>query len=134
MIFVKETRPRIVKENPDMGALIVMKHVGSQWQNLTDKDRQYFQDKADLDKLRYLKEMKEFYDEVQRIGDRMGTVRSSDGQYNVAATNQEDEEQSTPVQAEEEVLPASKSKKGPGKDSDLTVKEDSARNTAKAVQ
>jgi len=34
MIFVKETRPRIVKENPDLGALEVMKRVGEVWQNL----------------------------------------------------------------------------------------------------
>jgi hypothetical protein len=31
---------------------------------MTEQDRSYFQDKADLDKLRYLKEMREFYDEV----------------------------------------------------------------------
>jgi len=39
MIFVKETRPKIVKENPDMGALIVMKHVGNAWQNMNEKER-----------------------------------------------------------------------------------------------
>jgi hypothetical protein len=42
MIFVKETRPKIVRDNPDMGALVVMKQVGLQWQVLTDKQRQYF--------------------------------------------------------------------------------------------
>lgn len=67
-----------------MGALIVMKHVGSRWQNMTDKEREYFQDKADVDKIRYLKEMKEFYDEVERIGTRVGTVKQSSGEYNVA--------------------------------------------------
>ena len=70
-----------------MGALIVMKHVGSRWQNLTDPERKYFQDKADLDKIRYLREMKEFYDEVGRIGDRMGTTKAKDGINYVAGTN-----------------------------------------------
>lgn len=32
MIFVKETRPRIVEENPGLGALEVMKKVGEVWQ------------------------------------------------------------------------------------------------------
>lgn len=31
MIFVQETRPKIVKANPDMGALMVMKEVGRAW-------------------------------------------------------------------------------------------------------
>ena len=71
---------------------------------MTEQDRSYFQDKADLDKLRYLKEMREFYDEVQRIGDRVGTVKAKTGQYNVATTfsklkePSEDEEKNVAVQ------------------------------------
>jgi hypothetical protein len=69
MIFVKETRPRIVDENPGLGALVVMKKVGEVWQQLLmeEKGTQYFQDKADQDKKRYLVEQREFYDEVNRI-------------------------------------------------------------------
>jgi hypothetical protein len=29
--------------------------------------------------------MKEFYDEVERIGQRVGTIRTVDGNYSVAA-------------------------------------------------
>ena len=36
MIFVKETRPKIVAANPNMGALHVMKQVGYAWQSMTD--------------------------------------------------------------------------------------------------
>lgn len=68
MIFVKETRPKIVEANPTMGALNVMKEVGLAWQNMNDKDREYFKEKADTDKIRYLKEQRAFYDEVERIG------------------------------------------------------------------
>jgi len=31
MIFVKETRPKIVTKYPDMGALDIMKEVGKKW-------------------------------------------------------------------------------------------------------
>ena len=69
MIFVKETRPSIVIEFPHLGALDIMKRVGERWQYLQKKENgvKYFQDKADQDKMRYLKEQKEFYDEVERI-------------------------------------------------------------------
>lgn len=70
MIFVKETRPKIVAANPDMGALEVMQEVGRAWQSMTENDRKYFKDKADKDKNRYLKESRTFYDEVARIGEK----------------------------------------------------------------
>ena len=68
MIFVKETRPKIVTANPDMGALEVMQEVGRAWQSMVEHDRKYFKDKADNDKHRYLDESRRFYDEVARIG------------------------------------------------------------------
>lgn len=57
-----------------MGALNVMKQVGYEWQNITEEEKQYFQNKADIDKARYIKEMAEFYDEVERIGERKDKV------------------------------------------------------------
>ncbi len=69
MIFVQETRPKIVNANPNMGALMVMKEVGRAWQSMSDADRKYFKDKADNDKHRYLDESRKFYDEVSRIGE-----------------------------------------------------------------
>ena len=68
MIFVKETRPKIVTANPNMGALEVMQEVGRAWQSMSENDRKYFKDKADNDKYRYLAESRKFYDEVARIG------------------------------------------------------------------
>jgi|DEB0MinimDraft_12_1074336.scaffolds.fasta_scaffold12448_4 hypothetical protein len=69
MIFVKETRPTIVNQNPELGALDIMKKVGELWQLLrSQKDGiKYFENKAKNDKDRYLDEQKEFYDEVERI-------------------------------------------------------------------
>lgn len=47
MIFVKETRPQIVDDHPEMGALQVMQEVGKKWQAMTAAERQYFKKKAD---------------------------------------------------------------------------------------
>jgi hypothetical protein len=73
-----------VRANPEMGALNVMKEVGYAWQSMTSNDRQYFQDKADKDKIRYLREQKQYYDEVERIGNLVGTIKRKDGNVNVA--------------------------------------------------
>ncbi len=69
-----------------MGALQVMQEVGKQWQSLKPEQRNYFKDKADKDKVRYLDEQKAFYDEVQRIGNEVGTVTTKEGQILVAST------------------------------------------------
>lgn len=68
MIFVKETRPKIVTANPNMGALEVMQEVGRAWQSISEADKKYFKEKADNDKHRYLAESRKFYDEVARVG------------------------------------------------------------------
>jgi hypothetical protein len=62
-----------------MGALQVMQEVGKEWQSMTGDERKYFKDKADRDKVRYLNEQRAFYDEVERIGIRVGTVTTKDG-------------------------------------------------------
>lgn len=63
---------------------MVMKEVGYAWQSLTEDNKQYFQDKADRDKVRYLREQKQYYDEVERIGNQIGTVKKKDGIIGVA--------------------------------------------------
>ena len=46
---------------------------------MTKEQRRYFKDKADRDKIRYLDEQKEFYDEVEKIGNTVGTVTNKEG-------------------------------------------------------
>jgi hypothetical protein len=53
---------------------------------MTKGERKYFKDKADRDKLRYLDEQRAFYDEVQKIGEKVGTVTTKEGQIAVAQT------------------------------------------------
>jgi hypothetical protein len=60
--------------------------------------RQYFKDKADKDKLRYLTEQRQFYDEVEQIGNRVGTVTTKEGQI-IVAPNQSQNTDATLRQA-----------------------------------
>lgn len=52
-----------------MGALDVMKEVGKKWQNMSTDERDYFQKKADRDKIRYVKEQTAFFGEIEKIGE-----------------------------------------------------------------
>jgi hypothetical protein len=54
---------------------------------MTKAERKYFKDKADRDKIRYLSEQKAFYDEVEKIGQQVGTVTTKEGQVAVAANS-----------------------------------------------
>ncbi len=53
---------------------------------MTNDDKHYYKSKADQDKLRYLKESKYYYDEVEKLGKRVGTVKTKDGKVVIAAT------------------------------------------------
>lgn len=79
MIFVHETRPKIVVDNPSMTALSVMQEVGRRWQSRSNEEKKYFEEKAAQDKIRYLKEQRAYYDEVERLGNTMGTVINHNG-------------------------------------------------------
>jgi hypothetical protein len=67
MIFVKETRSKISKANPDMPVLQIMKEVGHQWQSLKPDEKAIYQAKADEDKIRYKEQLKEFEKEVEKL-------------------------------------------------------------------
>ncbi len=63
-----------------------MQEVGKKWQALTHEERQYFKEKADRDKVRYLTEQRAFYDEVEKIGKNVGTVTTKEGKVVVASS------------------------------------------------
>jgi len=56
---------------------------------MTKEERKYFKDKADRDKVRYLDEQRAFYDEVEKIGQKVGTMTSKDGLVSVAQQQQQ---------------------------------------------
>ena len=53
MIFVRETRPKVTSDFPNMQVLDVMKEVGRRWQSITEPEREYFTRKSETDKSRY---------------------------------------------------------------------------------
>ncbi len=50
-----------------MGALNIMKEVGKKWQSMNQADREYFQNKADKDKLRYIKQQETFFEQIEIV-------------------------------------------------------------------
>ena len=74
-----QTRPKIVTENPNMGALDVMKEVGKKWQGMAEEERLYFQKKADRDKIRYVKEQTAFFGEIEKIGELNPNLQNEQG-------------------------------------------------------
>ena len=67
MIFVRERRCKVSQAKPNMPVLQIMKEVGNEWQGLNPTERKYFQDMADIDKVRYKEELKEFEKEVEKL-------------------------------------------------------------------
>lgn len=66
MIFVKERRSKISDSNPGMPVLQIMKEVGKEWKALT-KGREKYEKLAEVDKIRYQKQLKEFEKEVEKM-------------------------------------------------------------------
>ena len=72
-----------------------MQEVGKKWQALSAEERNYFKQKADKDKVRYLTEQRAFYDEVEKIGKNVGTITTKEGKVVVAPSI--DQEQTIPL-------------------------------------
>ena len=99
MIFVRETRPKIVKEKEaaleeneskliysinytlDMNVLEIMKEVGRRWKQLTEEGKSEFENKAKEDKKRFDREMTEFNKEINKIN-----IASSDSKKSKSRT------------------------------------------------
>lgn len=67
MIFVRENRCVISENNPGLTALEVMKEVGQRWQDLSDKEKQLYENKAVKDKKRYKQEITKFEKEIEGL-------------------------------------------------------------------
>jgi hypothetical protein len=50
---------------------------------LAESEKSVFQDRADSDKIRYLREMRRFYDEVEQVGAEKGKVRNEAGDWKI---------------------------------------------------
>ncbi|KAJ3449157.1 high mobility group protein dsp1 [Anaeramoeba flamelloides] len=60
MIFNKEVNPKVRKEFPDMNFTEASRECSKRWRNLSEKDKQFYIDKSEQDKIRYETAMKEF--------------------------------------------------------------------------
>lgn len=66
MIFVRETRPKVVDSYPGIPALDVMKEVGRLWQCIPKADLDRFKEMSRVDMNRYTAEHKNFIEEINR--------------------------------------------------------------------
>ena len=64
---VLKTRPRVVKEHPNIAALDIMKEVDRVWQNISKEELEYFKDKSKKDMDRYWKEHASFINEINNL-------------------------------------------------------------------
>jgi hypothetical protein len=76
-LTLRQVRPRIVVENPDMVQPDIMKYIGHLWHDLQPNERVYYQDKAAIDKKRYQNQMNAFHNEINRLS-RGKVTRDSD--------------------------------------------------------
>lgn len=60
IFFSSEKRDQICAEYPDLGFADQMKRIGQLWNEMTDQEKQEWNEKARLDKLRFDKEMMEY--------------------------------------------------------------------------
>lgn len=67
MIFVWETRPKVIAEFPNMMVLDVMKEVGKRWKSITDSEKEYFNSKSSMDKEWYDFENKEYHRKLEDL-------------------------------------------------------------------
>ena len=67
MIFVREIRPVVTTDHPNMGVLDVKKEVGRRWQEIIVEDKASFQAKSDIDKERFKKENSTYLQKLQQI-------------------------------------------------------------------
>ena len=60
MFYVKENRPRVMRENSTMTFLEVMREVGIRWARLNDEEKEPFKERSMEDKKRFLEEQEVF--------------------------------------------------------------------------
>ena len=65
MLFVKERKYELMNEFPQLAFGKMMQLVAERWKNLSDKEREYFNQRSEEDKVRHLKEVEVWNSHVQ---------------------------------------------------------------------
>lgn len=112
MIFVQENRSVISESNPHLTALEVMKEVGQRWQNLSDPEKQAYNDKAANDKKRYKSELNKFEKEIEDLSVAPPTkVKSAENKSDTNKSQITKNISRTKAEEEKNVLSTPKSQK-----------------------
>ena len=74
-----QTRPKVVKDHPNIPALDIMKEVGRIWQNITKEEIDFFKKMSQEDMQRYLQEHERFINEINDMRTK-GKNNSHSGQ------------------------------------------------------
>ena len=74
-----QTRPKVVKDHPNIPALDIMKEVGRIWQNITKEELDFFKKMSQEDMQRYLQEHERFINEINDMRTK-GKNNSHSGQ------------------------------------------------------
>ncbi|TNV84007.1 hypothetical protein FGO68_gene15865 [Halteria grandinella] len=72
MLFVRDTRPKVVREFPNIPALDIMKEVGKMWQHISKEELDYFKEKSRRDMERYWSEHEVFINEINDLRAKSG--------------------------------------------------------------
>ena len=62
-----QTRPKVVRDNPNIPSLDIMKEVGRIWQNIGKEELEYFKKKSYQDLERFRKEHESFIQEINEL-------------------------------------------------------------------
>jgi len=57
----------VVRDNPNIAALDIMKEVGRIWQGITKQELDYFKEKSKVDMERYKREHTKFINEINEL-------------------------------------------------------------------
>ncbi len=60
MCFSKETRPKVIAENPDLAFGDIGKQIGELWRNLSEEDKEPYNKMSAADKERYTEAMESY--------------------------------------------------------------------------
>ena len=63
----KQTRPKVVRDFPNIPPLDIMKEVGKIWQNITEEKLEYFKEQSRIDTERYREEHENFIREINNL-------------------------------------------------------------------
>ena len=57
MFYVKEVRPKMMRESPEMSFIYIMRTVGANWSSMSDAEKKPYKERNEADKQRFAEEV-----------------------------------------------------------------------------